>query len=114
MNIGDPWKRWGNNTVPSLPQRRLRARACKRHRDPRPKRRLRSLATAKLYQINDKQALFLPQFQNHQDFYLELDNRILIEEMKTELSYITRHWDNQGSPVQALLINPAMDTAALI
>ena len=74
----------------------------------RPKRRLRSLATANLYEINNKQVLFLPQFQNHQDFYLELDNRILIEEMKTEFSYINRHWDNDGSPIQALLINPAM------
>ena len=74
----------------------------------RPKRRLRSLATASLYEINGTSTLFLPQFQNHQDFYLELDNRILIEEIKTEFSYISRHWDDAGQPIQALLVNPAM------
>lgn len=74
----------------------------------RPRRRMRALATARIYNVNGQKALFLPQVQNRQDFYLELDNRILIEEMKTEFSYITRHWDENGEPIQAILITPDM------
>jgi phosphorylase kinase alpha/beta subunit len=74
----------------------------------RPKRRLRAMATSRLYNINKRNALFLPQSQSHQEFYLEIDNRILIEEIKTEYSYICRHWTDNGQPVQALLITPAM------
>ena len=74
----------------------------------RPKRRLRALATSRLYKCNGQLVLFLPQVQNRQDFYFELDNRILIEEMKTEFSYITRHWDDDGQPMQVLLVTPDM------
>ncbi|WDE99031.1 glycoside hydrolase family 15 protein [Lentisphaera profundi] len=74
----------------------------------RPKRRLRAMATSRLYHINGKPALFLPQYQNHQDFYLELDNRILIEEAKSEFSYISRHWTSDGQAIQALFIKADM------
>ena len=74
----------------------------------RPKRRMRALATARFYELNRDTALFLPQVQNRQDFYFELDNRILIEEMKTEIAYIVRHWDDEGQPIQALLVTPDM------
>ncbi|MDD7984385.1 glycoside hydrolase family 15 protein [Lentisphaera marina] len=74
----------------------------------RPKRRLRAMATSRLYHINDQPALFLPQYQNHQDFYLELDNRILIEEIKAEFSYISRHWTDEGQAIQAILIKQSM------
>ena len=74
----------------------------------RPKRRMRALATARLYELNGDTALFLPQVQNRQDFYFELDNRILMEEMKTEIAYIVRHWDDIGQPIQALLVTPDM------
>ncbi|MCM8528305.1 MAG: glycoside hydrolase family 15 protein, partial [Lentisphaeraceae bacterium] len=74
----------------------------------RPKRRMRALATTRLYELNGDTALFLPQVQNRQDFYFELDNRILIEEMKTEIAYIVRHWDDEGQPIQALLVTPDM------
>ncbi|WP_040915156.1 glycoside hydrolase family 15 protein [Lentisphaera araneosa] len=74
----------------------------------RPKRRLRAMATSRLYHINGKPALFLPQCQNYQDFYLELDNRILIEEIKSEFSYISRHWTDEGHAIQALLVRQNM------
>ncbi|MCM8533497.1 MAG: glycoside hydrolase family 15 protein [Lentisphaeraceae bacterium] len=74
----------------------------------RPKRRMRALATSRLYELNGDTALFLPQVQNRQDFYFELDNRILIEEMRTEFAYITRHWDDEGQPIQAFLVTPDM------
>jgi phosphorylase kinase alpha/beta subunit len=74
----------------------------------RPKRRMRALATTRLYQLNGHDVLFLPQVQNRQDFYFDLDNRILFEEMKTEFAYITRHWDDEGQPLQTLLVTPDM------
>jgi phosphorylase kinase alpha/beta subunit len=74
----------------------------------RPKRRLRAMATSRLYHINGQPALFLPQYLNHQDFYLELDNRILIEEVKSEFTYISRHWTDDGQAIQALFIKDSM------
>lgn len=74
----------------------------------RPKRRMRALTTCRLYELNGDTALFLPQIQNRHDFYFELDNRILVEEIKTEIAYIVRHWDEKGHPIQALLVTPDM------
>ena len=44
---------------------------------------------------------------NQYDAYSKYE-RILIEEMKTEIAYIVRHWDDEGQPIQALLVTPDM------
>ena len=74
----------------------------------RPQRRPRSLATAQLYHLDGESCVFLPQFQNRETFYLASDNRLLNEKVKAELSYISRHWDQDGKPLMMLYITEPM------
>ncbi|GGX39517.1 glycoside hydrolase family 15 protein [Saccharospirillum salsuginis] len=77
----------------------------------RPQRRPRSLATAQLYHLAGESCVFLPQFQNRDTFYLASDNRLLSEKVKAELSYISRHWDQDGQPLMMLYITEPMTRA---
>ncbi len=65
----------------------------------RPFRRLRSLSTAQAYQIDQRLHLFFGQYQNRHSFYLAMDNRLLLEQFRAELSYVARHWDQQAAPI---------------
>ena len=79
----------------------------------RPHRQLRSLSTSRLYLLAGKPLLFLPQFMNQQGFYLALDNRLLIQRLRAELTYIAQHWDDERPPLVAVRIRRNMlDTDA--
>ncbi len=69
----------------------------------RPMRQLRTLATSKMYILAGERLLFLPQCLNQKGFYLAMDNRLLIQRLRLELSYIHNHWDRPGNPL--LVIN---------
>ncbi|MDD2658210.1 MAG: glycoside hydrolase family 15 protein [Methylococcales bacterium] len=74
----------------------------------RPLRQLRALATSKMYVLAGECLLFLPQFLNQKGFYLAMDNRLLIERLRVELSYIYRHWDRPGNPLIVMTIKQNM------
>ncbi|MDD4915617.1 MAG: glycoside hydrolase family 15 protein [Methylococcales bacterium] len=69
----------------------------------RPLRKLRPLATSRVYELAGELQLFLPQFMNQKGFYIAMDNRLLIQRLRMELSYISRHWDSNAPPL--LVIN---------
>jgi phosphorylase kinase alpha/beta subunit len=69
----------------------------------RPLRQLRPLATSRLYELAGEPQIFLPQFMNQKGFYIAMDNRLLIQRLRLELSYICRHWDQEAPPL--LVIN---------
>lgn len=70
----------------------------------RPLRRLRSLATSRVFILSGAPRLFLPQILNPRDFYLGMDNPFLTEQLRSELVYIHRHWDKQKKPLLTLFI----------
>lgn len=74
----------------------------------RPLRQLRTLATSKVYVLAGERLLFLPQCLNQKGFYLALDNRLLIERLRLELSYIYKHWDSPGNPLVVVAIKNNM------
>ncbi len=75
----------------------------------RPPRRLGSLVTCQVFTLPEGEtAVFLPSFLNQRDFYLSLDNRLLTAQLKTELDYIHRHWNQPGQPLLSLLVSNAM------
>jgi phosphorylase kinase alpha/beta subunit len=77
----------------------------------RPVRRLRSLTTSKVFLIRGQLMLFLPSFLDPQKFYLMLDRQFLVAQMRSELTYIRRHWRQMGRPTVTLLLTRAlMDT----
>ncbi|MBD2459711.1 glycoside hydrolase family 15 protein [Oscillatoria sp. FACHB-1407] len=74
----------------------------------RPKRRLRSLTTSRVFRIRGETIVFLPSFLDQQQFYLTLDNDFLVAQIKGELAYIKRHWSQLGRPTMTLLLTHDM------
>ncbi|MCX7088829.1 MAG: glycoside hydrolase family 15 protein [Methylococcales bacterium] len=74
----------------------------------RPMRQLRALATSKLYILAGERLLFLPQCLNQKGFYLAMDNQLLIQRIRLELSYIHKHWDRPGNPLFIIPIKQNM------
>ncbi len=74
----------------------------------RPIRRLRSLTTACLYRFKGEVKAFLPAFLDQAQFYLTLDYHFLVDQIKTELAYIRRHWSHLGRPTVTLLLTKTM------
>lgn len=74
----------------------------------RPIRRLRSLTTSRLYQIRGETIVFLPSCLDPDQFYLSLDPEFLAAQIRSELSYVGRHWQQLGRPTFTLLLTHAM------
>ncbi|MGB1111186.1 MAG: glycoside hydrolase family 15 protein, partial [Gammaproteobacteria bacterium] len=74
----------------------------------RPLRHLRGLATSSIYSLARQRMVFQPQFMNRRDFYLTLDNRMLVERFKMELAYVASQWDAPGRPVVVLVVDHTM------
>ncbi len=70
----------------------------------RPIRRLRSLMTSRVFQIQGQQIVFLPAFLDQQQFYITLDYHFLVSQMRAEIAYISRHWYQLGRATMTLLL----------
>ncbi len=74
----------------------------------RPRRRLRSLTTSKVFRIQGETIVFLPSFADTQQFYLNFDYHFLTSQIKSELAYIQSNWNSLGRPTLSLLITQTM------
>ena len=74
----------------------------------RPQRQLRSLATSQMYVLSGERLVFLPQCLNQKGFYLAMDNRLLIERLRLEFSYIYKHWSKANRPLFVMSIKQNM------
>jgi phosphorylase kinase alpha/beta subunit len=74
----------------------------------RPVRRLRSLMTARVFQIQGQPVVFLPSFLDRQQFYLTLDYHFLVSQIRAEIAYISQHWHQLGRPTMTLLLTDAL------
>lgn len=70
----------------------------------RPLRQLRTLSTSRIYLMANERLVFLPQLLNPKGFYLAMDNHLLIQRLRAELSYIHRHWDSSGNPLFVVVV----------
>ncbi len=77
----------------------------------RPMRLLRGLATSMAYTFEGQRMLFQPQFMNRHDFYMTLDNAMLVERLKMELAYISKQWDAPGRPLVVFVVSDRMLTS---
>jgi phosphorylase kinase alpha/beta subunit len=79
----------------------------------RPVRRLRSLTTSRVFRIRGEIMVFLPSFVDTQQFYLTLDYHFLVDQIKGELAYIHKYWNELGRPTLTLMLTHTMlDTGA--
>ncbi|XP_027574649.1 phosphorylase b kinase regulatory subunit alpha, skeletal muscle isoform isoform X1 [Pipra filicauda] len=64
----------------------------------RPYRHMGVIGTSKLYKIRKSIFTFTPQFIDQQQFYLALDNKMIVEMLRTDLSYLCSRWRMTGQP----------------
>jgi phosphorylase kinase alpha/beta subunit len=76
----------------------------------RPLRHLRGLATSMVYTFEGRRMLFQPQFMNRHDFYLSLDNAMLVQRLEMLLAYVSRQWDAPGRPLVVVVVSERMLT----
>uniref|UniRef100_A0A3Q1JWR1 Phosphorylase b kinase regulatory subunit n=1 Tax=Anabas testudineus TaxID=64144 RepID=A0A3Q1JWR1_ANATE len=76
----------------------------------RPYRRIGVLGTSKLYIIRNTIFSFTPQFIDHQQFYLALDNKMIVEMLRTEIAYLSSRWRMTGRPTVTFPISQTMLT----
>ena len=70
----------------------------------RPPMRLGSLASARLYRLAGRRRAVVPTFLDRAEFYLALDPENLLERLRVELRYLSRHWDLPGRPTLIVLV----------
>ncbi|XP_045920370.1 phosphorylase b kinase regulatory subunit alpha, skeletal muscle isoform isoform X1 [Micropterus dolomieu] len=76
----------------------------------RPYRRIGVLGTSKFYIIRNTMFTFTPQFIDHQQFYLALDNKMIVEMLRTEIAYLSSRWRMTGRPTVTFPISQTMLT----
>jgi phosphorylase kinase alpha/beta subunit len=74
----------------------------------RPQRLMRSLATSKVFKFQGETIVFLPAILDRERFYITLDYHFLVANIKSELSYIHRNWQQLGRPLVSLMITHDM------
>uniref|UniRef100_A0A8C0VGB6 Phosphorylase b kinase regulatory subunit n=1 Tax=Cyanistes caeruleus TaxID=156563 RepID=A0A8C0VGB6_CYACU len=74
----------------------------------RPYRHMGVLGTSKLYKIRKSVFTFTPQFIDQQQFYLALDNKMIVEMLRTDLSYLCSRWRMTGRPTITFPISHTM------
>ncbi|XP_074062998.1 phosphorylase b kinase regulatory subunit alpha, skeletal muscle isoform isoform X2 [Macrotis lagotis] len=76
----------------------------------RPYRHMGVLGTSKLYDIRKTVFAFTPQFLDQQQFYLALDNKMIVEMLRTDLSYLCSRWRMTGHPTVTFpILNTMLD-----
>ncbi len=58
----------------------------------RPLRQLRTLSTARVYVLGKRPVVFIPQFLDQSGFFLAMDNHLLVERIKAEMTYLSDQW----------------------
>ncbi|XP_071425773.1 phosphorylase b kinase regulatory subunit alpha, skeletal muscle isoform isoform X3 [Pithys albifrons albifrons] len=74
----------------------------------RPYRHMGVLGTSKLYKIRKSIFTFTPQFIDQQQFYLALDNKMIVEMLRTDLSYLCSRWRMTGRPTITFPVSHTM------
>ncbi|XP_045555472.1 phosphorylase b kinase regulatory subunit alpha, liver isoform [Salmo salar] len=74
----------------------------------RPYRHIGVLGTSKFYKIRNRTYTFTPQFLDQHHFYLALDNQMIVEMLRTELSYLSSSWRMTGRPTLTFPITHSM------
>lgn len=74
----------------------------------RPPRRPRSLTTSHFFRLNGETVVCLPSFLDSQQFYLTLDYHFLVDQLRSELAYVQKYWNDLGRPTLTLMLTHTM------
>ena len=68
----------------------------------------RSITTARLHILAGEHIIFLPYYFNPRGFYFRYDNKLLVEQFRSSLRFLSEHWDQPGQPILPFLIREDM------
>ena len=68
----------------------------------------RSIATSRLHILAGEEIIFLPYYFNPKGFYFSYDNKLLVEQFRSSLKFLSEHWDQAGQPILPFLIREDM------
>ena len=68
----------------------------------------RTITTSRLHILAGEEILFLPYYFNPQGFYFSYDNKLLTEQFRSSLIFLTKHWDQPGQPIVPFLVREDM------
>lgn len=71
----------------------------------RPRRRLQSLATSQIYEINGQPCLCLSWIQSEQDDYRSLDARLMAETIEREIAHLRNQWSSREVAVYTWMVS---------
>ncbi len=74
----------------------------------RPMRALDTLTTSQVYKLHGELVIFLPPFVHSRYSYFQLDNHFLVQQIRSELAYVSRHWKRDQLPMVSLLVTESM------
>ncbi|KAK3555692.1 hypothetical protein QTP86_029081, partial [Hemibagrus guttatus] len=74
----------------------------------RPYRSIGVLGTSKFYIIRNTIFSFTPQFIDPQQFYLALDNKMIVEMLRSDFSYLCSRWRMTGRPTVTFPVSQSM------
>ncbi|EDV24395.1 uncharacterized protein TRIADDRAFT_25466 [Trichoplax adhaerens] len=66
------------------------------------------ISTSSFYRIFDSVVAFTPQFLDYKQFYLCLDNELLVNDIETDIGSLQAHWRLTGRPTITLPITATM------
>ncbi|TSL04361.1 Phosphorylase b kinase regulatory subunit alpha, skeletal muscle isoform [Bagarius yarrelli] len=76
----------------------------------RPYRSIGVLGTSKFYIIRNTVFSFTPQFIDPQQFYLAMDNKMIVEMLRSDFSYLCSRWRMTGRPTVTFPVSQSMLT----
>ncbi|XP_060791154.1 phosphorylase b kinase regulatory subunit alpha, skeletal muscle isoform [Neoarius graeffei] len=76
----------------------------------RPYRCIGVLGSSKFYIIRNTIFSFTPQFIDPQQFYLALDNKMIVDMLRTDFSFLCSHWRRTGRPTVTFPVSQSMLT----
>lgn len=68
----------------------------------------RTITTSRLHILAGEEIVFLPYYFNPQGFYFSYDNKLLVEQFRSSLKFLTRHWDHAGQPIIPFMVREDM------
>jgi len=68
----------------------------------------RTISTSHLFRIEEEEVLFLPYYFNPKGFYFGYDNQLLCEHFRSSLTFLAKHWDQEGEPLVPFLVREDM------
>ncbi|MBU1657444.1 glycoside hydrolase family 15 protein [bacterium] len=68
----------------------------------------RTITTARLHLLGGERIVFLPYYFNPKGFYFSCDNELLVEQFRSSLKFLAKHWDQPGQPILPFLVREEM------